>query len=336
VAEAARLLGFNYIESRKNKEEGLSLIRHGAMLDPTNRLGLLDALSQAVEQVGGNVQDEIRSLTERRKEILAEIRQVLQLAEDMPRPVSGDLVPQMQLSVLNADPDKRTDLLEATAKRLGMTTFDRGTLYPLDTLEDFRRWVVAWRLRDFIRRLKREEAEEERIVKLKAAREVKDGRSTFHRQRERLTKSRRFRRRRHILLLAGVSLLVSLCLVILFLAIAGDRFLDRFDGTLRKVVCQDIKGTPPCVLIVDAGEDGILRYQDRSSDAWLTRMVSGWLDAHVQEDGTLHYSLALPWGTIPVKDYWPCLGKPISKSRFSFRPVCDEPESKEQAPSGPL
>lgn len=324
VAESARLLGFNYLHVRPDKDEGLTLIRHAALLDPENRMGMLDALRQAIEGQGGNVAEELQSLTERRAEILAEIRQVFQVLDGLPQLDLTQLVPEVELQALDPDPDRRTDLMERAARRLELAHFDRGTLYPLATLEDFRRWVVAWRLRDFLRLLKHQEAEVDRKIKLKAAREVTGNRASFHRQRDRLTATRQIKVRRRRWLVIVLVVVVVLGLLGATAAWVGDELLEHFDGRLVKISCRDERGRPPCTLHVAAGEEGKQRFQDRHSDSWLTRILATWLDSRVQEDGTILYPLQLPWGHIPVDGFWRCQGKRIVKKRFSFEPTCPQ------------
>jgi tetratricopeptide (TPR) repeat protein len=322
VAEAARLLGLNYFTSLDSREEGLALIRHGAMLDPENRLGLLDALRSAVSQVQGSVSEEMESFQERRNEILSEIQQAFLLVDDVPIKDPGQVTPLLEIATLGPSPDVRTDHLEEAARHLKLKTFDRGTLYPLRTIEDFRRWVVAWRMRDYLRNLKRKEIEEERILKLRAAREVSATRATYHRQKGRLTdtEAEQRHRRRRILRWSLLSGLVVLAFLTVYLALVGDRLLDRFEGTLAKVECP-AEGSA-CTLHIAAGEAGRVRYRDRQEGAWTTRLLGRWLDRRVQKDGTILYPLGFPLGTIPAEDYKKCVGKPIRKSRLSLVPEC--------------
>jgi tetratricopeptide (TPR) repeat protein len=321
IAEAIHLLGVNYMELRRDKEEGLTLIRQSALLDPENRLGLLDSLKKAVEWCGGDVQSEIRNCSAKRKEVMTEIKEVFLVVDGL-MVDPGAMNSETKLSSLNVDADKRTDILQAAAHRLGLRQFDRGTLYPLETMEDFRRWVVAWRAREYIRRLKREELEEERITKLKAALEVRQTRATFHRQRERVEDKRRTGRRR-ALRISLYSLSGLLVTALVFFVVFGDRWLDQFTGRLIKIECLGEAEGPPCTLHVSTGKVGRNRYRDRTaSDSFLTRLLSSWLDQRVQKDGLLLYPLGFPWGDVPADRFKPCFGKPISKTRFSFAPVC--------------
>ncbi len=324
VAEAARLLGLNYVTSLDSREEGLTLIRHGAMLDPENRLGLLDALRNAVSQAQGNVSEEMESYQERRREILSEIQQAFLLVDGVSISDPAQVTPQLEIATLGPNPDVRTDRLEEAAQRLKLKTFDRGTLYPLKTIEDFRRWVVAWRMRDYLRKLKRDEIEQERKVKLKAAREVTATRATYHRQKERLatrhTDERR--RRRRILrwsLLAALGLLV---LLTVYLAVVGDRLLERFEGRLSRIECP--ADGSACILHVAAGRAGRGRYRDRQEGSFFRRLLGKWLDRRVQADGTILYPLDFPLGRIPAEGFRDCLGKRIRKDRFSFTPECEK------------
>lgn len=322
VAEAARLLGLNYLTSLDSREEGLTLIRHGAMLDPENHLGLLDALSSAVSQVQGNVTEEMDSFQQRREEILSEIQQAFLLVDGVSIDDPAQITPQLEISSLGSSPDIRTDRLEEAAQPLKLKIFDRGTLYPLRTIEDFRRWVVAWRLRDYLRRLKREEIEADRKTKLKAVREVTANRAVFHRQKERLADQEATikYRRRHFLRWSLLSALVILVFLVVYLAVVGDRLLDSFEGTLTKIDCP--ADGSACTLHIAAGETGRDRYRDREEGGWTARLLGRWLDRRVQKDGTILYPLDFPLADIDAEDYRSCTGKRISKVRFSFTPEC--------------
>ena len=106
----------NYLTSLDSREEGLTLIRHGAMLDPENRLGLLDALRSAVSQVQGNVTEEMDSFQQRREEILSEIQQAFLLVEGVSIDDPSQITPQLEIASLGSSPDIRTDRLEEAAR----------------------------------------------------------------------------------------------------------------------------------------------------------------------------------------------------------------------------
>jgi len=324
VAEALRLLGLNYLTSLDSREEGLTLIRHGAMLDPENRMGLLDALRSAVSQVQGNVTEEMDSFQQRRAEILSEIQQAFLLVDGVSIDDPAQITPQLEVASLGPNPDIRTDRLEDAAQRLKLKIFDRGTLYPLQTIEDFRRWVVAWRMRDYLRRLKRDEIEAERKTKLKAAREVTTNRAVFHRQRERLAdrEAATKHRRRHILRWTLIAALVVLAFLVVYLAMVGDRLLDRFEGTLAGIDCP--ADGSACTLHIAAGKTGRARYQSREEGGWAARLLGRWLDRRVQKDGTILYPLDFPLKDIDAEEYRTCTGKRITKARFSFTPECTD------------
>jgi tetratricopeptide (TPR) repeat protein len=322
VAEAARLLGLNYMTSLDSREEGLALIRHGAMLDPENRLGLLDALRSAVSQVQGNVTEEMDSFQQRREEILSEIQQAFLLVDGVSIDDPAQVTPELEVTTLGPNPDVRTDRLEEAAQRLKLKIFDRGTLYPLLTIEDFRRWVVAWRMRDYLRKLKRDEIETDRKTKLKAAREVTANRAVFHRQKERLADQEatiKYQRRSILrwVLLGSLALLVFL---VVYLAVVGDRLLDSFEGTLTQIECP--ADGSPCTLHIAAGKSGRARYQEREEGGFAARLLGKWLDHRVQKDGTILYPLDFPVNDIEADNYKSCTGKRIGKSRFSFTPEC--------------
>jgi len=322
VAEAARLLGLNYLTSLDSREEGLTLIRHGAMLDPDNHLGLLDALRSAVSQVQGNVSEEMDNFQQRREEILSEIQQAFLLVDGISMDDPAQITPQLEVASLGPSPDIRTDRLEDAAQRLKLKMFDRGTLYPLVTIEDFRRWVVAWRLRDYLRKLKRDEIEADRKTKLKAAREVTANRAVFHRQQERLSDREEItkHRRRKFLRWSLLAALALLAFLVVYLAVVGDRLLDHFEGTLTRIDCP--ADGSPCTLHIAAGEAGRARYKNREEGGLITSLLGRWLDRRVQKDGTILYPLDFPLNDIEADYYKSCTGKPIGKSRFSFTPEC--------------
>jgi tetratricopeptide (TPR) repeat protein len=324
VAEAARLLGLNYLTSLDSREEGLTLIRHGAMLDPENRLGLLDALRSAVSQVQGNVTEEMDSFQQRRAEILSEIQQAFLLVDGVSIGDPAQITPELEVATLGPNPDIRTDRLEEAAQRLKLKIFDRGTLYPLATIEDFRRWVVAWRLRDYLRKLKREEIEADRKTKLKAAREVTANRAVFHRQKERLAvrEETTKHRRRSFLRWSLLTALALLVFLVVYLAVIGDRLLDRFEGTLTRIDCP--ADGSACTLRIAAGEAGRARFKNREEGGWIARLLGRWLDRRVQPDGAILYPLDFPLEDIDAEDYRDCIGKRIGKTRFSFTPECKD------------
>lgn len=324
VAEAISLLGISYIETRPDREEGLALVRQAALLDPQNRMGLLTNLQTAIEKGGGDADAELGGLAEKRAEVLAEIRQVFRIADiTVDDGGNADALPaETSLRSLDQDSDRRTDLLESSAHRLDLSYFDRGTLYPLQSLEDFRRWVVAWRARDYIRLLKHSRLEESRITRLKAAHEFQQGRASFHRQRERLQRKRGSRRHGKLRwIMLGIAGLALMGLV--FLTVFGDRLLDSFEGRLVRIECRGNGNGPPCTLYVATDRAGVKRYRRRtSSNSPLTRLVSSWLDQRVQKDGLLSYPLDFPWGDIPADSFTSCRGKQVFKEKFSFSPRC--------------
>ena len=107
-----------------------------------------------------------------------------------------------------------------------------------------------------------------------------------------------------------------------YLALVGDRLLDRFEGTLAKLECP--ADGSPCTLHIATGDAGRARYRDREEGSFITRMLGRWLDRRVQADGTILYPLGFPLGTIPADDYKKCAGKQIRKDRFSFTPECKD------------
>jgi LSD1 subclass zinc finger protein len=321
VARAIKMLGFNYLDTRRNKEEGLTLIRQGALLDPQNQLGLLDSLKSAVEKFNESYADEMKGYSEKRAEIFSEIKDVLRL-DDKISFKPDQVRPETALSTLHPEADQRTDVLEKAARRLDINFFDRGTLYPLETFEDFRRWIVAWRARQYIKRLKRDQLEQERIDKLKAVREHNQTRSSFHRQKARVDNQRKSKKR-FVIRLILIVLLSTIVMSVVFIAMFGDRYFDHFKGQLVKIECAGGNEHPPCTLHVSTGQAGRARYLDRTAnDSFFSRLASSWLDQRVQKNGLLLYPLDFPWGDISAKQYRKCFMKQISKTRFTFTPDC--------------
>ncbi|MFC1655035.1 hypothetical protein ACFL2F_04445, partial [Myxococcota bacterium] len=282
------------------------------------------ALRSAVSQVQGNVSEEMDSFQQRREEILSEIQQAFLLVEGVSITDPSQITPQLEIASLGSSPDIRTDRLEEAARPLKLKIFDRGTLYPLRTIEEFRRWVVAWRMRDYLRRLKREELEADRKTKLKAVREVTANRAIFHRQKERLADQEATIKyqRRHFLRWSLLSTLAILAFLVVYLAVVGDRLLEGFEGTLTKIDCP--ADGSACTLHIAAGEAGRARYRDREEGGWTARLLGKWLDRRVQKDGTIFYPLAFPVSDIDAEDYRKCAGKRIHKSRLSFTPKCKD------------
>ena len=320
VRHAVKLLSCNYQDHALSHTAALDLLRLGAMLDPENRAGLLDGLRAATERAGGSFSEELEAFKMAREELMAEIRSALAQSDAKqalkPAQISADL----DLTLLGPDPDGRTDLLERSAERLQLAVFDRGTLYPLRTIEDFRRWVVAWRLRDRVIQLKQNKVDLHRILQLKQVRD--QAKSTAPQRKARPRPSVRKGRSwlSWLLCMLGASVLFAG----LFLYLAGERYLDQFQGNLVKVACVGEHDRPPCSLHVATGEKGRKRYRARHlKEGWLAKRLANWLDGHIQADGTLIYSLALPWTDMDPSDFRPCIGKPIAKMRFTLRPFCN-------------
>jgi tetratricopeptide (TPR) repeat protein len=324
VRRSAKMLGRNYLAHARSSSAALELLRLAAMLDPENRDGMLDDLRDAAGRAGAPFALELENFKQGREELLAEIRSVL-IKEDSKRALRPDLItPDLDLTLLGPDPDRRTDLLERAAERMQLPRFDRATLYPLRNIEDFRRWTVAWRLRELTKRLRRNKMEIARIEKLKV---VRDQVGT--------PASRRKGRSGHAADEVGhgrwwkrllVLLAIGLLLAGVFLVIAGDRFLDEFEGTLIKVDCLGADLGPPCSLHVASGETGRKRFRARHLErTWLAKIWRNWLDGRVQADGTILYPLDFPWSDLDARSYQPCVGRPIAKMQFTLAPLCNLP-----------
>ncbi len=318
LRRCARLLGRNYLEHAVSSTAALELLRLSAMLDPENRHGMLDDLRAAAQRAGADFRQELTEFKQARDDLLGEIRAAL--ARDgrdqnlKPELITADL----DLTLLAPAPDARTDRLEQAAERMQLGRFDRGTLYPLRNIEDFRRWLVGWRLRERVAVLRRNKADIHRILKLKEVRGQTDsgGRPPL---------PHAAGRRQHRWLLWTLALLVAgLALAAIFIGLVGDRFLDQFEGQLIKVDCIGEQGQPPCTLHVAAGAAGRRRYQARErATGWTDQLWHAWIAARVQADGTILYPLSLPWGELDADDYRSCVGRPIAKMRFTLAPICN-------------
>jgi tetratricopeptide (TPR) repeat protein len=310
-ASLARILA----DDMKKLDAALLLLRHAVLLDPENRLGLIEDLKRVVAQAGGDAAEEARSFQSAREELMREVREALLRQHPALEEHVSSLEPSFALGELSPDPDRRTDILEGAALRLGLKRFDRGTLYPLGTLEEFRRWAASWRLRDAVSRMNAEIMERNRRQNLQ---EMASRRPTPALSVPVVLGPTRRRRRGWLLfLLAGVLLLAGA-----FLALVGERFLDRFEGRLVAVECAG-QG-PPCSLIVAGGPAAIERFRQRQNPSnWFSGQWSTWLDRRVRADGTIEYPLSFPWGNIPADRYRPCVDRPVKKLLFTLAPLCD-------------
>lgn len=315
VVGACALLARILADDLKKLDAALLVLRHAVLLDPENRLRLLEDLNRVAAQAGGDPTEEVRSFQSSRDELMREVRDALLKQHPPLQEHVASLGPAFLLSDLAADPDRRTDILEGAALRLSLKHFDRGTLYPLKTLEDFRRWVARWRLREAVSRMNLEVEERHRRLNLQemASRRPTPAMSVP------VSRGGARRRRGRVLLFVLAPLLL---LAIAFLWLAGDRFLDRFEGRLVAVQCAN--GQPPCVLIVAGGPAALARYRKLvAPENWFAGLLGRWLDRRVREDGTIEYPLSFPWGDIPAERYLGCIDQPVKKLLFTFAPLCN-------------
>jgi tetratricopeptide (TPR) repeat protein len=318
VAMAGRLLGLAYLTTLGDGRPGLSVLEYCAQVDPDNRFQVLDALRSAIERLGGEVEAGFAAFREARNDLLAEVREALLAVLPRGGLSAEQIRPELELGRVDADPDHRVDLLEAAAHRMRLERYDRGTLYPLASLEDFRRWTAAWRLRERIQIVRHAQTELERLQRLRSTREAPPARpsGSLPRAPTPALPARRWPTR----LAIGVGLGLALALV--FAILAGERFLDSWEGSLVKVECAGENGGPPCSLHVAAGEAGRRRFRARETQAGPGALLSRWLDARVRADGTIEYPLTFPWGNLNPEAYRRCTGRLISKLRFTLAPIC--------------
>lgn len=314
VVRACALLARILSEDLKKLDAALLVLRHAVLLDPENRLGLFEDLKRVTAQAGGDPAEEARSFQSAREELMREVCEALLQQHPPLQEHVSSLGADFPVTDLAPDPDRRTDVLEGAALRLDLKHFDRGTLYPLKTLEDFRRWVARWRLREAVSRMNLEVEERHRRQNLQemASRRPTPALSVP------VSRGGAQRRRGRILLFSlGPLLLVALA----FLWLAGDRFLDQFEGRLISVQCAN--DHPPCVLLIAGGPAARARYRQRAAPAnWFSGLLSRWLDRRVREDGTIEYPLSFPWGNISAERYLGCVDHPVKKLLFTLAPLC--------------
>ena len=324
VAEALVLLGWNTLKVEPHSESALEFIRLGALIDTDNQHGALQLLQAALEKGGGDMGAELAALQAKRDEGLAEIRQVMSLVSS--NIDITQIEPRASMKLLGEEPDRRVDILQQAADRLKISTYDRGTLYPLKDFESFRRWLVAWRARNYLVHIKHEQLERQRKNKLMAVHQVQQARAAGKEIGRRL-KQRRQRTGRRLKLWLLATVVAVLAGVAIFLAVYGDLLLDSFSGRLLRIDCRPDSA---CSLVVDTGAAGEKRYQRRfSSSAW-QRLFARWLDQRVGRDGLVTYPLDLPCSSPAADDFRPCLGKTIHKHRFHLLPVCGGRAGRQQ------
>jgi len=321
VATASRMLGTAYMSAGGERRAAVSLLQQAAQVDPDNRFRVLDALRAAIEKLGETADAELDAFRAAREDLLAEVREAVLAVLPKAGLAPEQIRPEMELVRLDSEPDPRTDLLEAAAERMKLTRYDRGTLYPLHTLEDFRRWVASWRLRDRIQIIRYTQAEMERLGRLRSTRELAAVRPNggAHASGAQVLPPRP-RRAWRGWLLVGLSL--GLLLGALFTILAGERYLDTWEGTLVKVECLGGADQPPCMLHVAAGDQGRRRFRAREAGSGLSQLLARWLDGRVRADGTIEYPLTFPWGNLSAEHYRGCAGLSIVKRRFTLAPLC--------------
>jgi len=321
VATAGRMLGAAYLATGMDRRAAVGLLQHAAQLDPENRFRVLDGLRAAIGKQDEQAEEELEAFRSGREDLLTEVREALLSVLPRHSLAAEQARPEMELSRLDVDPDPRTDRLELAAERMKLNRYDRGTLYPLRTLEDFRRWVASWRLRDRIQLIRHTQAELERLQRLRSTRELAAARPPAGTSLRGAPLQAPPARRAWLGWLLG-ALGLGLVAATLFAIVAGERFVDHFEGSLVKVQCLGGADRPPCLLHVAAGDAGRRRFRARETATGLSSVLARWLDGRVRADGTIEYPLGFPWGDLPAERYRGCVGQPIAKMRFTLAPLC--------------
>lgn len=220
---------------------------------------------------------------------------------------------------LGADPDSRCDQLERAARDLRVFRFDRGTLYPLRTSQDFARWIACWKFREGFFQIKKSIDDANRLEQLRQ----------IHAKERQLKKTSTstlpIKKSKRSTQWIVVGLVLSLVAILgVFVAVAGDRFLDEFQGRLIRIDCLGENGTGPCMLYMDGGKPAQERYLTNTTTKGWRSWFHRWLDKRVSSDGTIIYPLSFPWGDIKFEIYNACIGKEIVKSSFSLTPECTD------------
>ncbi len=319
---ASGKLGRFYMEHALSTSMALDVFRIASMMDPENLHGLLDGLREAAGVAGVDENEAMDEFRESRQDLLFALRAALDKA-DSEQTLEPDMItPTLELGRIASDPDSRVDILDLAAKKVLPEGFDRGTLYPLKTIEDFRRWAASWLLRAKVRVLSKNRLELERIMKLKESMQTRpaarplgsspSGENT-------IAKKNKGGLGKKIFLVVLGLLLLSLVFIIL----VGRQFFDEFRGSVIKIECVGDAGGPPCNLHVAGGHSGKKRFERKKHPkGQMQRIWSWWMDQQVHPDGTIVYSLDLPWGQVDAGRLEKCPGKKVVKDRFSFSPRC--------------
>ncbi len=313
IAEAFRRLGWAYMNQEPTGTHGLEFIRFSIFLEGTGAAAE-QVLVSALEKIGGDLKEQVQQLEGRRSEVMGEL--CTNLARFGKWPADG-LNPNAELKVLGSEPDSRVDKLEQVARLLGIGDFDRGSLYPLQTVEEFYRWIQAGRGRSFLQRFRSDRLDKERLAKLQQVRQQWEPLGD-----ERGADEGSGRSSRRILRWLLISGLVALVLVVFALAILGDRLLNAFSGRLLAIDCGPSRAD--CWLLIDAGEEGRQRYLRNSEESSaIKRWINSWLDQGLRQDGVIYYSLDFPWGRMDFERYKACLGRSVEKQRFRLGLECE-------------
>ncbi len=318
---ASHRLGRYYLEHALSNSMALDVFKIASLMDPENRHGLLDDLRDAAAVAGVDQDDVLAEFSQARQELLSAIRTALDKSDTGQTLQPAMISPEMELVRIASDPDSRVDILDAAAQKVLSERFDRGTLYPLRTIEDFRRWAASWMLRAKVKVLGEKRIELRRLMKLKQS--MQSSGQAGPRTSSKVNFVADKRKKTSV---GKMILLVSMMIVLmlgLFLVLTGRQFLDEFKGSVIKVECAGEGGAPPCSLHVAAGPEGKKRFERKKHpEGQLQRIWSWWIDQQVHPDGTIVYSLDLPWGHMDAEKLRGCIGKVVEKRRYSFSPVC--------------
>ncbi|RME27181.1 MAG: hypothetical protein D6806_05025 [Deltaproteobacteria bacterium] len=308
LADSLILLGHNLDKLDERSEVSIEVIRMGLVAATKVGREALELARVVVESKGGLVQELMQEAAMQRQAGEQEIREVLPLAAPHFDVIRAE--PGAGLELLGDDPDRRVDVLQNIVARLRIENYDRGTLYPLKTFENLRQWIAISRAREYLLKVDREQREQQRLQKLKAAREVQNQRSATFEAALRLNSSRARRRRRAARMLLGVVALV-LAAVAGLVVLDGGCWLARFSGRLVDIRCAE---NGQCSLIVELGG---------GSGSGVTGLVDGLLlRGRTDPGGRLRYPLTGMFHHIEASAFRRCVGRLIWKARFTHAPSC--------------
>jgi len=309
VAEALTLLGRAMFGLEGGRSSARELLRSAVILDGHEReAGKF--LKEVLEREGENWPGELELIEKQREQLwqgmLSVLSQQVKLSADQQDRSSP-------IEILGHNADSRVDMLQKVAGLLGFEQYDRGTLYPLKTLDDFCRWLEAARARRLVSRLRYERQEKDRLERLRQLH--KKSSSTQPRSAQVPV-----RRRSGLKIWFWTSIALLLTLGSVSFAAWGDRWLCEFHGRLRAVEC-DRQGRE-CWLVVDGGEEARNHHQKSQLLPPWKRWYVLWRDQKLSQEGIWYFPLNLLWWRTKPDVFRPCIGGEVGKQSFNLLPRC--------------